>query len=320
MRRYCYSVFLLILFGSFGVCHRYDVKADEVLDASMPGKKRYTERPQNEYASPELDEEVEQRHEFRERRALFKGPTISFTYTKLGPFPTLATSTGSPTSSSTTDSVSLKQVYAVYNSSAIQMMGRSYFVNYNQTKESLDSLMRSCYEDASCVSFDYDLDGNEGWSHRIPAACAEAAGGKFLTGRSKSTVFYQLKQPYLEQKGNFAFLRNYTDENGRYLPIVEKQDLYDEITELCNIKQAASLSTPQGRGMTWLRAIGTSIATLAVSGGTIYVIMIVIRATVDRYELRQILNREVRPEDVHLGEDDDSGDEAEPLAPDENIN
>lgn len=199
------------------------------------------------------------------------------------------------------------------------MAKKNWYINYNESSVDINELYEACYWDPTCVSFDYNSNENKGWTHRLPAVCAAAGGGKWQGGTaSGETTFYQLKPEVLtlshKSPQKWAWLGNGTLEADRS----SDSGLYteDEVTAKCDVIDS-TLEAPTGE-KAWLRALGTVIGSLILSG---MVSLGVMRFTVWATEYRQllhILNRGLEPDDVDLFVVEEDG-EADP-GPDGNGN
>lgn len=180
--------------------------------------------------------------------------------------------------------------YDEYANSAINMQGKSFYVNYNSTVIVLEDLLKRCFYDPSCVSFDYNHAKTEGWTHRIGKDCAAAAGADFINGDNSGTTFYQLKKDFLDKKG----------ANRTYLG-----------GEGCEISASSSLGGPPSNQSTWWRALGALVATLCGSAVLSWGIMYLLGWGTDRYEIWQVLNQNLDPNGVNIFDEESDSDDSD---------
>eukprot|EP00045_Choanoeca_perplexa_P002364 m.24129 g.24129 ORF g.24129 m.24129 type:complete len:175 (-) comp11472_c0_seq2:516-1040(-) len=89
----------------------------------------------------------------------------------------------------------LTQAFEIIDEAAINMDGVSFYVNYNIVDGTLEDVITTCFEEADCVSFDYNKGQGRAWFHKIPRRCAGEAGAAFVTNR-KDVVYYEKLQGY----------------------------------------------------------------------------------------------------------------------------
>lgn len=104
---------------------------------------------------------------------------------------------GVPTT--TTPAINYEEFYDQFPNSAINMAGQSYYVNYDRPVGTLLEVAELCYTDKTCVSFDFA--DEQGWLHRVGRQCASAASAEFMDGTSGGSVFWQLKDAVLLERG-----------------------------------------------------------------------------------------------------------------------
>eukprot|EP00041_Stephanoeca_diplocostata_P019015 m.403332 g.403332 ORF g.403332 m.403332 type:complete len:304 (+) comp21191_c1_seq43:180-1091(+) len=134
-------------------------------------------------------------------RALW--PTVRRSATESAPVLASVSSSSAPatTLGATSTVIDYTESYIIFPNSAINMAGQSYYVNYNTPTGSLLEVMAICFNDVTCVAFDYTVADQQGWMHRIGRECAAAAGAQFVDGTTSASNFYELKPEILEARG-----------------------------------------------------------------------------------------------------------------------
>ena len=60
----------------------------------------------------------------------------------------------------------LTQAFEIIDEAAINMDGVSFYVNYNIVDGTLEDVITTCFEEADCVSFDYNKGQGRAWFHK----------------------------------------------------------------------------------------------------------------------------------------------------------
>eukprot|EP00042_Codosiga_hollandica_P021190 m.72308 g.72308 ORF g.72308 m.72308 type:complete len:287 (+) comp50241_c0_seq1:119-979(+) len=90
----------------------------------------------------------------------------------------------------TTTTVSPLTQFNPLTSSAINMGGWSYLVNFRTVDGSVLTAAAACVAEPTCIAFDYTFAEATGWLHRIPPQCASRFGANFFNGTSPGTTLY----------------------------------------------------------------------------------------------------------------------------------